>query len=191
MAKATTVEMQEMIDLLESRQDLLEFTSHFFHKDFKRLSTKKIIRKCIEAHLGLEDMLTDLVDVAGFDYQPKGLVECFAVYTKWAEDWAEAQTAEAITPTEAPKPVNRPEGRGLGLGKGRVKGVNQTTTIRQAIMMLWDRSTIIENLAKVYGRNKKWAQQRMSTYERAYGPLGENDHILLNQEIEKDGATNE
>lgn len=62
--------------------------------------------------------------------------------------------------------------------------LNQTQFIRTAIAALWDRATIINGLASIYCQADqqtatKWAKGRLSLYERAYGPMGENDRKAL------------
>jgi len=183
MAKTQqSVEAIEMAEMLnnpeagETRANLIAFCDKLFpNKSHKKLSTARLINKLIEAGFGLDSMLTDLIDIGDLKETPKGLIECLNVYCAWAEVWSAKEVLAIRTKTTESKPKPRAEGLGLGMGKGRVQGVNQTTTIRQSIALLWNRETIIANLAKVYGRNKTWAKQRMTTYERAYGPLGNAD----------------
>jgi len=57
-------------------------------------------------------------------------------------------------------------------------GVNQTDVIRTAIKAGQKRAKITAKLAEVAGKDLKWAEYRMKTYERAYGELGVNDPKL-------------
>lgn len=63
------------------------------------------------------------------------------------------------------------------------KPKNQTELMRELIRRNAKRETIVERLVENFGdeengKDEKWAQSRLKTYERAYGEMGEDDPKL-------------